>query len=198
MREEPKLNQSSEQIPVRELDANEALDTLYWSFYYSQGETNVQANIFHYMAAKHPEWRFPELPLDAEQTKRFYSFVQSSAHRHGVEQTKNENIAREIQTEYGALKGIFRYPDAGISGPSLEESLFQILYNQLDLDDKYEMKGRPRDKEISKGYARSNLSHFATYVLGNEKPPGSPIYTEMFDDLKKFFNTPKTQERLGY
>src|SRR3989344_6838743 len=192
MREGPRPNQSSEQVPVHELDADDALDVLFWSFYYSQGETDVQLKIFHYMAAKHPEWRFPELPLNAEQTKRFYSFIQSAAHRHGVEQTKNENIAQEIQTEYGALKGVFRYPDADISGHSLDESLFQILYHQLDLDDKYETKGRPRDKEISKGYARSNLSHFATYVLADERPPGPKIYTEMFDDLKNLFNAPQT------
>jgi hypothetical protein len=187
-----------EHVEQKELTQKEALDILYFSFYYSQGDEDLQTYLFRYIAEKHPELRAPETSLDVDQTRQFFRFVNSPAHEHGTRRTNDSNVGLEIEKKYREMKDILDGQDSGTPAFSIEKIKAEILLRQVDQDNHFTLlTSRPRDKEISKGYARSGISHLYAYVLKDEVPPGPSVFAEMFKDLKNSINDSYVRGHLG-
>jgi len=190
------LNRQKEQL----LTLEEADEILYWSFFHSQGDDDLQLYIFNYIATKHRDWRIPNFVYNEPMLDRYFSFVlRSGAHaRRNKEEKLTKNIVTtQVQHQQSVMESTLH---GGWLSFSREELLFRILYHTIDIDEKYRTsaEGRPRQKTIRKGYSDPAMSHFAAYVLSDKRPPGPPVYSEMMDDLKKLFNNPQTPERLGF
>jgi len=169
----------------RELSYKEVADTLFWSFYFSQGHLNLQHYMFAYMASKHPEWIlhdegvFDQL-VDAE-LPRYKNFLSRDKHK----QTPDDDVAKAVYEPWGSMRALLREKrDPLLESDRIEEHIRNIIYILLGQEEKFAF-WRPGENRPEKGPFRQGMSQLIEYVIQEKPVPGPPIYAEMMGDIRE-------------
>jgi hypothetical protein len=198
MSEAPSLSQSKEEGV--ELTPAFIADVLYNSFFYSQGNQLFQQEIFSYLVATHPEWRWPQCSFKAlmpvfvrMHRERFDAFVASPAH---IDVDMSPNSTRRLVSE--AMQTEFKDFRAAVCAPrhDPQELLANLVSHMVTRDAYYweQPEGRPRTGRVRTGIAHPRASHTVRFLIERRRGPGGPLFDEMLqamsDELRKRMSVP--------
>lgn len=198
MPESTPLSQGREE--TTELTPAFIANVLYHSFLYSQGNQAFQEEIFVYLAATHPEWRWPScsfrslIPVFLRMHReRFDDFVSSSTHASIGTSTKHvrQMVSEAIQTEFVDFRSAVRAPRR-----NPQELLANLVSHMVTRDAYYweENSGRPRTGRARTGLAHPRVSHTVRFLIERRRGPGGPLFNEMLQamsgELRKRMSDP--------
>lgn len=184
-----------------ELSPEQGAEILYWSFFYSQGNKDLQMQIFAYIARKHPEWKISpqeEVSLRKLTKERVSKFFQHGIHEEqGDFSITDESDARCTEFLTALNEGVLRRVEPDIPELIIQPSVRtyttkELLVKLIDRDYKYLNVGRPLPKGAKEDAVRPFMSHFVNYILAGERVPGPQVYSEMVEDLQREYTEYKT------
>lgn len=184
---------------IRYLSPGEASALLFGSFEYSQGDEDLQFDIYEYLHERFPELRIDEGTMEAaNQTalKRVSSFIipkESSQVRMHIDDLDQDildiGVPRQMQNLKNALNGLKTYEELNI-----EARLQKILEGMISRDSRF-LYGRPRSFNEN----RRNLSVYDASESPKTDPYASyicdyvirgvevkiPEFQQMFADIRE-------------
>ena len=176
----------------RFLSAQEAVEILFSSFYYSQGDVPLQEEIMGYIAKKHPDWKIPEVvhkEFEERARNKIMTFVDRGPHVK-VDTKDRADYKKRAEQLIDALNTGKTVADDGKTVNADDVSARYILREMIARDCQFVLTtGRHNKDRPARGPYRSDISHFTAYVLGDERPPGPPVFSEIINDLKSEFDS---------
>jgi hypothetical protein len=165
---------------IREVDdskpmkLDEAADLLFWSFYFSQGDQDHQANLLYKVWSQHSAREIDsEVSLESlgkEAYMRIEKFFTSGQHT----QADIEQIASTTREEAKNFMEIFTNP---VDAEPLSD--IKILDHMIDRDQEFIRERRGRD---GRG-PTSEMSQAISYILLGKRVPGHPYFRELFTKM---------------
>ena len=198
MKERLTSSRTESQEGIKTLTPKEVYDTLFWSFYYSQGSPQLQIDIFDYIANMHPEWRiprtqhptlthFPFFNSDRKKaTSKALKYVAGDYHKAVEKDTNSEVDASYVKREYGKMLGeLYRtLRNTRSRKPLTADAQLRLALAILERDGGYAAEGSRSRGGSSDGPFGKHTSHFIDYLILGKKVPGAAVYNEMFTSLR--------------
>jgi len=157
---------------------------LFWSFYYSQGDPDLQKNILTLAAAVSPELETTyALDTDTDRTAleglsnvffhRFNNYVQGGTHQSGID---SATVREQVRVQLGTLLAAFR-KDRPTLNQSEQVRLGENIIRGMITSDEATLRGsgRERERSVISGPLRKHICHFNEYILQGLRVQGEPI-----------------------
>gem|GEM_PF-5115913 len=194
----------AENLEPREISKQEVSDMLFWSFYFSQGRSELQNDFVHLAGQNHPEMLLPnDDTFILPDLQRYKKFLEPGAtHTRLIPQESASDLIRAIQEEHGLsiadahiynqIHVHWKVAQNAFSGLrpdpiEIQDLLQKITTHMIWRDAQYARKPELRpaaETRPKEGPFAANKSHFVSYVLRHETVPGPAIYTEIMEQIR--------------
>jgi hypothetical protein len=173
------------------LSEEETSDLLLSTFYYSQGSSTLQRNLFCYIAALNPTVRLPQFTHKSLLEREFPRYERITRGEGHIVRDKGV-IESQILKERYAMQVAFNAKEKvslGVVRQSVLQDLIaqdhRSLYSKERQNPDFGQKGRPAEiPRPGDGPFRAHISHFVEYLIEGKKPPGPAYFSQVIESLR--------------